>query len=216
MPADLIQSRNRRPMGRSILENTMTGEITTYRPVSLADLGTEINDSHAQAILHAGQAMNHALRCGDLLIKAKGTVQHGRWLPWLRQNIAFSERTAQGYMRIAQRYSSLQKRDSVADLSVRGVLKEIATPRRHALDDDLAAWIKRSEALKASRPANTTAWSIDDAVACIKIIRECDEIWHRHGLCTGDDDLSELCLVCSTENDKLREPASGRHPPDAA
>ena len=59
------------------LENTMTGEITTYRPVSLADLGTEINDTHAQAMLHAGEAMNHALRCGDLLIKAKATVQHG-------------------------------------------------------------------------------------------------------------------------------------------
>lgn len=99
--------------------------------------------------------MNHALRCGDLLIKAKATVQHGHWLPWLRQNIAFSERTAQGYMRIAQRYSSLQKRDSVADLGVRGVLKELATPRRHAMIDDFAAWMKQSQALRASRPADS-------------------------------------------------------------
>ena len=180
----------------------MTGEITTYRSVSLADLGTEINDSHAQAILHAREAMNHALRCGDLLIKAKATVQHGHWLPWLRQNIAFSDRTAQGYMRIAQRGSRLQIRNGVADLSVSGVLKELAAPRRHALDDDLAAWLKRSQALRASRPADTAAWSIDDAVALVKSLREHDEIWHRHGLCTGDDDLSELCLVCSTENDE--------------
>lgn len=181
----------------------MTVEITTYKSVSLANLGTEINDSHAQAILHAGEAMNHALRCGDLLIKAKATVQHGHWLPWLRENIAFSERTAQGYMRIAQRYSSLRKRDSVADLNVRGVLQELATPRRHAFIDDFVAWSKRSQVLSASRPANTAAWSIDDVVALAKSIRECDEIWHRHGLCTGDDDLSELCIVCSMENAKL-------------
>ena len=191
----------------------MTGEITTYRPVSLADLGTEINDSHAQAILHAGVAMNHALRCGDLLIKAKATVQHGHWLPWLRQNIAFSERTAQGYMRIAQRYSRLQIRDGVADLSVRGVLKELASPRRHALDDDITAWLKRSQALSASRPANTTAWSIDDVVALVKSLREHDEIWHRYGLCTGDDELSEVCLVCSTENDKPPPIDAGRASP---
>ena len=178
----------------------MTGEMTTYRPVSLAVLGTEINVSHAQAILHAGEAMNHALRCGDLLIKAKGTVQHGRWLPWLRQNIAFSERTAQGYMRIAERYSRLQIRDNVADLSARGVLKERATPRRDAMIDDFAAWLKRSQALSASRPADTAAWSIDDVVALVKSIREWDEISHRHGICTGDGDLSEVCLVCSTES----------------
>ena len=152
MPTSKPSPATARPMGRNILENTMTGEITTYPPVSLADLGTEINDTHAQAILHAGVAMNHALRCGALLIKAKATVQHGHWLPWLRQNIAFSDRTAQGYMRIAQRYSRLQIRDGVADLSVRGVLKELAAPRRHALDDDLAAWTKRSQALSASRP----------------------------------------------------------------
>ena len=149
----------------------MTGEITTYRPVSLADLGTEINDSHAQAILHAGEAMNHALRCGDLLIKAKGTVQHGNWLPWLRQNIAFSDRTAQGYMRIAQRGSRLQIRNGGADMSVRGVLQELASPRRNSFDDDLAAWTKRSQEVQATRPTDPAAWSIDDAVACIKSIR---------------------------------------------
>jgi len=182
----------------------MTVEITTYKSASLADLGTEINDSHAQAILHASEALNHALRCGDLLIKAKATVQHGHWLPWLRQNIVFSERTAQGYMRIAQRASSIQIRNAGADLSVRGVLKELATPRHHAMMDDIAAWTKRSQALSASRPTNTAAWSTDDVVALANSLREHDEIWHRHGICVEGSELSELCLVCSTENDKLR------------
>ncbi len=191
----------------------MTGEMTTYRPVSLADLGTEINDTHAQAMLHAGEAMNHALRCGDLLIKAKATVQHGHWLPWLRQNIAFSDRTAQGYMRIAQRGSRLQIRNGVADLSVRGVLKELAAPRRHAMMDDIAAWTKRSQALSASRPADTREWSKEDVVALVKSIRGWDEISHRHGICTGDGELSEVCLVCSAENDKPPPIDAGRASP---
>ena len=175
----------------------MTGEITTYRPVSLADLGTEINDTHAQAMLHAGEAMNHALRCGVLLIKAKATVPHGGWLPWLRQNITFSERTAQGYARLAQRFSRRQIRNGVADLSVRGVLKELATPRRHALVDQLTAWLERSHVLSAKRPTDTQAWSKDDVIALVKSMRKFDEILHLHGVCRGDDwEYRDLCLVC--------------------
>ena len=90
---------------------------------------------------------NSGLALGGLLIKAKATVPHGQWLPWLRQNITFSERTAQGYMRIAQRSSRLQIRNGVADLSVRGALKELATTRHHAMMDDFAAWTERGRSL---------------------------------------------------------------------
>ncbi len=179
----------------------MTSEITTYRPAPLADLGTEINDTHAQAMLHAGAAMNHALRCGDLLIKAKATVPHGGWLPWLRQNIAFSDRAAQAYMRLATKFGP-DKRNAVADLSVRRVLQEIATPRRQSLEDNLIAWTARSKADRASRP-DVKDWSIDDAKACIDRIRGFDEIMHRHGVCpdhTPDErtgtTMSEMCLIC--------------------
>ena len=173
----------------------MTDEITTYRPAALADLSTEINDTHAQAMLHAGEAMNHALRCGDLLIKAKATVRHGGWLPWLRQNIAFSDRTAQGYMRLSARFGP-HKRNAVADLSVRGVLKEIASPRRTALFDHVAAWLGRNQELRAKRPTDLRAWSEDDLVGLVRSMRGFDEIMHWHGVCTGDDELNELCLVC--------------------
>ena len=180
----------------------MTGEITTEQSVSLADIGTEINDTHVQAILHASEAMKHALRCGDLLIKAKATAPHGHWLPWLRQNITFSERTAQGYMRIAQRFNRPQIRNSVADLSVRGALKELATTRHHAMMGDFAAWTERSRALSDQRPTDTAAWSIDDAKAIVDSVREFDEIMHRYGICEDGDYRG--CLVCSTENDMPR------------
>ena len=170
-------------------------------PVLAANLGTEINDTHALAQQHAGEAIKHALRCGELLIEAKAKVPHGQWLPWLRQNIAFSDRTAQGYMRIAQRVPR-QIRNGVADLSVRGVLQDLATPRKHAMLDDFAAWSERTSAISAKRPA-VTEWSIDDARACIDNIREFDVILHRYGLCEGDDPVG--CLVC----DALKMPRFG-------
>ena len=180
----------------------MTKELTPYQPTGpLADMGTEINDAHALAMVHAGEAMTNALRCGDLLTKAKAAAKHGQWLPWLHQNIAFSERTAQSYMRLAAKFGP-DKRNAVADLSVRRVLQEIATPRRTALEGDLAAWLERSKADKASRPV-WKDWSGDDARACIDRIRGFDEIMHRHGVCPDRTPygrhgitMSEMCLIC--------------------
>src|SRR5215472_15300963 len=64
--------------------------------VSLADLGARINEAHHLAIGHAGKAIEQAIACGQLLLEAKAKVPHGKWLPWLRNNISFGERSAQG------------------------------------------------------------------------------------------------------------------------
>ena len=105
--------------------------------VSLDDYAARINDAHARAQRDAVSAVEHACQAGTLLIAAKATVAHGRWLPWLRDNFAFSERTAQGYMRLAERLPSLEKRNQVADferLGVKRALRELATPLKAALD----------------------------------------------------------------------------------
>ena len=169
--------------------------MTSNSVAVLSDLGAEINDTHAQAIHHANEAMGHAVQCGELLNQAKATVPHGKWLPWLRENITFSERTAQVYMRIADRMPR-QIRNGVADLSVRGVLKQLSTPRKHALQpllDDLASWMGRGAERTISRPEDPADWSVDDARACVDSIREFDQIAHKHGLCEGADDCCTIC-----------------------
>ena len=70
-------------------------------------LAVRINETHALAMQHAGQAIGFAIACGELLLEAKRSIQHGQWLPWLRANVAFGERSAQGYMRIAGRKERL-------------------------------------------------------------------------------------------------------------
>ena len=54
---------------------------------SLADLGARINEAHRLAIGHAGKAIEHAIPCGQLLLEAKAKVPHGKWLPWLRDDV---------------------------------------------------------------------------------------------------------------------------------
>jgi hypothetical protein len=152
--------------------------------VVLGDLAARINAEHAAAVLHAGTAITHALNVGEMLLQAKEACAHGQWLPWLRQNVSFSDRTAQGYMRLASRK---EIRNDVADMSVRKALQYMATPRKSALEDDLAASVGHPP----RKPV--TEWSIEDAVACLSRIRAFDAIMHAHGICEGNDDC---CLVC--------------------
>lgn len=154
--------------------------------VVLANLGARINAEHAAALLHAGSAMEHAINTGELLAQAKSACPHGAWLPWLRENVSFSDRTAQGYMRLAARRDI---RSNVADMSIRKALGYIATPRNHSLNDDLTAWMASAATLKPG-----AEWTIEDAVAAARRVRAFDEIMHKYGICLGTDDY---CLVCN-------------------
>lgn len=65
---------------------------------------TIVNDiahHHAQAITKAGETVAHAQQVGKLLQQVKDTLQHGAWLPWLAENVAFSPRQAQRYLQVA-------------------------------------------------------------------------------------------------------------------
>jgi hypothetical protein len=46
----------------------------------LMNLASEIRAEHEQCIRSANQAVIHAMKCGDMLIKAKSKIDHGGWL----------------------------------------------------------------------------------------------------------------------------------------
>jgi len=169
---------------------------------SLADLGARINEAHRLAMGHAGKAIEQAIACGQMLLEAKAKAPHGKWLLWLRDNVTFGERSAQGYMRIAQRIPP-QIRNGVSDFpSLRGALHALAVPRRHwreAMDADLEAWIAHVRALNAKRPDNPEDWNIEDAKACADNIKSFDKIMHRYGICPWVDDLESACTACGAE-----------------
>jgi hypothetical protein len=174
-------------------------------------LAAQINEAHELAMQHAGTALDCAITCGQLLLEAKATIPHGHWLPWLRANVAFSERSVQGYMRVARRLPNPQR---VADLPLRHILKELRTPLRSrpgALDADLEAWTAENRA--ARKP--TEHWTVDDARACVERIRAFDEIMHRYGICPDVDDPEPTCLICSTRSAPLPQNLGEVPPGDA-
>lgn len=70
----------------------------------------------------AGDAI---LSIGNRLIEAKGILNHGEWLPWLTEQVEFSERTAQNFMRLAKEWSNPQ---TLADLGSSKALTLLALP----------------------------------------------------------------------------------------
>jgi hypothetical protein len=135
---------------------------------ALDSLASRINLAHdaCAASLRAGLA--HALEAGRLLVEAKAAVGHGNWSAWLAAHVAFSERTAQGYMRVARHAPELAgDPQRVADLSLRGALAMLAEPKA---SPDHAAELERMRAearaiLDEIAPDSPVARTIAEEVA---------------------------------------------------
>ena len=99
--------------------------------IPLDGLPAKIHEEHTQAVAYAGQAVEHACRAGEWLIQAKGQLEHGEWQAWLAKNVRFSDRTAQGYMRLAKNLPRIEggERQRVALLPLREALKYLAGPK---------------------------------------------------------------------------------------
>jgi hypothetical protein len=89
------------------------------RSNSLVDLAARIRAEHAAVAEAFKDSLKHAIAAGELLVEAKDKLQHGQWLPWLREHCTISERTAQLYMRAAKHRDELEANtQSVADLTL--------------------------------------------------------------------------------------------------
>jgi hypothetical protein len=62
---------------------------------TLTKLAARIRAEHKATAMAMRRGVTHAIAAGELLIEAKTLLKHGRWLPWLRNHCAMSERTAQ-------------------------------------------------------------------------------------------------------------------------
>lgn len=69
--------------------------------IALNPIATAINHEHSLAIKHADQAIGHAKRAGELLLKAKTQLPHGEFCAWVGANVTVTQRQAQRYMAAA-------------------------------------------------------------------------------------------------------------------
>lgn len=65
------------------------------------------------------------LNIGKCLIEAKGMLSHGEWLPWLTEQVEFSERTATRFMRLAREWTN---QTALSDLGATKALALLALP----------------------------------------------------------------------------------------
>lgn len=104
----------------------MTNNITNTR---LETIASTINNTHQEVEAALQEGYKKAVLIGDLLLEAKKLIGFGNWLGWCSNNCAFSERTAQNYMRLAQHHPELAKSATIADLSYKQALHLLTEPK---------------------------------------------------------------------------------------
>jgi hypothetical protein len=160
------------------------------RAADLNELATRINTEYS-AILKADQdakAANHsvverAIALGQILHSAKERVAHGEWLNWLKTYCSeVEERTAQRYMKLADKSATLRKKmnsDTMSDLTLKQAfdLVDDKTPSANsgnvsdAYDSAQKKLIKKLEALppdEADAAANETIKLLKSTVTTMK------------------------------------------------
>lgn len=78
-----------------------------------------------EILFYKRQAGGAIIEIGKRLLEAKAQLDHGEWLPWLRDRVDISERSAQNFMRLAREYS---KSAEIADLGASKALALLALP----------------------------------------------------------------------------------------
>jgi hypothetical protein len=89
------------------------------------DLAREINTEHGHVETYKHKTIQHAIRCGELLLEMKQRVGHGNWLAWVEEHFEASERTARNYMEIAKSAAVADLKD---DTTMRSALRALASP----------------------------------------------------------------------------------------
>jgi phage N-6-adenine-methyltransferase len=109
---------------------------------ALAEVGLAeaIEREHQAATRAARASIEHAIRCGELLLQAKALVAHGEWLPWIKSNLSFGPRQAQKYCRLAEHDDLLQMRTPGSHLSINDALAALADPHPKSLSTGNEEW----------------------------------------------------------------------------
>ena len=107
--------------------------------MTTSNIASAINAAHEKVETAKREGTKYAMEAGRLLVEAKATVAHGGWDDWLKENVRFSPRTAQLYMKLARvAEGDPAKAQRVADLSLREATRSIAERKlpKHDLNAD--------------------------------------------------------------------------------
>ena len=187
-------------------------------PAAVRDIGIITTE-----ILRLKQdAGNAILSIGQRLIEAKAMLPHGEWLPWLTEQVEFSERTARNFMRLAREWTN---RQALADLGAAKALTLLALPpeererfmeENHVVDGEEKSVIdmtsrelekavkERDEALHAAEAARAAAETADQSQAKMEADMTALKQLHQAAQ-AGETQAREALAKAQAELKALRE-----------
>ena len=187
-------------------------------PAAVRDIGIITTE-----ILRLKQdAGNAILSIGQRLIEAKAMLPHGEWLPWLTEQVEFSERTARTFMRLAREWTN---RQALADLGAAKALTLLALPpeererfmeENHVVDGEEKSVIdmtsrelekavkERDEALHAAEAARAAAETADQSRAKMEADMTALKQLHQAAQ-AGETQAREALAKAQAELKALRE-----------
>lgn len=87
--------------GTALVEATPSTSVVVFSEE--CSLIAQINESHRLALASAGSAVQHAIRCGELLLEQRQRMAHGEFRAWVSTNCVFAQSTASRYLVAAKR-----------------------------------------------------------------------------------------------------------------
>jgi hypothetical protein len=168
-----------------------------------APTAKDINEAHRLARSSAETAVQHAIRCGQMLMKLKDSLPHGEFQPWIERHCDFSDRQARRYMQAAEktdtrvRFDSLrqllgvepkpQKKHEKPDTSARSVKGAVMNPPESAAQG--------SEAGNRNKPVGVGAGQVRPPVPAPVANPDAPEF---------PDDVDEDAALAAAEADYMR------------
>jgi len=67
------------------------------------EIAERINAEHRLAASNEATALEHKIKCGEMLLQQKAITKHGQWKPWVKQHCEFEYSTATIYMDMARK-----------------------------------------------------------------------------------------------------------------
>lgn len=209
-----------RPQDEDERDGRMISAHTRDKPRTPEMIGAEI-----RMYVDAGRRVMTlcAIEIGRRLVEAKGMLNHGEWLPWLKKETDFSERSAQLYMQVFNKASAAQlsifgpeaKAQTFADLPISKTLALLSLPEseqeRFMEEVDVESLsVRKLEALVKERTEELNARK-EEAEATLK--QERDSRWRAEKAREEADTAREVAENARVEaeealrraRDELRE-----------
>jgi len=105
----------------------------------------EIINLHSEVADFLRMSLDKAIRIGELLVEQKRSLKHGEFIPWIKSNLPFTDRTARNYIRLYEGRICL-KTETISNLT-RGY-KILANPAGEIKREKKIAELKQKEIQK--------------------------------------------------------------------